>query len=938
MLRLLDRIIPTPTSTKNAVDKKKGQARQLSSDSSNANAPSSFSQFLPEYKCSLRAHSGGPIFSLQWLPMPSLTAEGSEEEASGDEGYGARQTRYYSLATGSVDRAVRIWGIACSSTEGLKVTPVMILDTLTTHVLSMHSFLRARKAVRSDSVLNKDGRLLKRTGAGSSIYLAAGTNIGSIYVWSIETKDLFGAVHGRFPVKLIDDGSKLHSLLQTSNRPIISVGLSLGREQQRSSAQAVGGAYAAKPHMIMVAADARGCVRTHRESEDLDLAEFSGSHHAGSRTPITLCGEANFDNMVVACAFQENSDSTVKSQKGLGEDEECDSGYEKKAGKAAKWKGSRLLLGTTEGNVQILKSDTAFYPPPMASMLTAASGESGDEAEEGGDDNEEGNEDEDEDSEAEDAAARNHTSRKKVSMDLPEAPKEASKTISAKGPQNKRGPASSSGSAKSKGAVAFSTSAGSSGKLFVDTSMDDETSPPKKSKDSAAVRFDSPEVATLQLINPDETAQEDGPSEHEYDQMDAEDGGDARNIDDELEDEEEEVPRPPPLVKQDSLPFNVDKAGRTPRPPRKQPGFVTSSAGRTPRPVKKASFAVSDAGRTPKVKGAAEATPESVFFPPEESPVAVKGFNSRDAGRTPKARSSGGASAPPPTFAAEDPVPVARSKRGGSAKSVRISNDISVGHQQPEASVAFSDEAGARGAPAQAMYSSTEVDSEPEPNTTVPKPSPSPSKAPTVSESAFSSPSIRSSQGLGRRVAEVKAKLDSDDVSISTIETTDSDRLAAARLVNVPLHAPKYSSSHLTKIPSKAEVGASLKTKGMPPKAVDQDWLHNRRSLGPTKEDVRCLWAPDPEVTLRYNPPKGYPGSRVLSKAERKTKSTLGGSNDLFASTDPQTLAPSFTLDLNSEHVFGKVDAAKAWQDGDEAFVDAWESELLSSHVSSVPV
>ena len=86
MLRLLDRIIPTPTSTKNAVDKKKGQARQLSSDSSNANAPSSFSQFLPEYKCSLRAHSGGPIFSLQWLPMPSLTTEGSEEEASGMRG------------------------------------------------------------------------------------------------------------------------------------------------------------------------------------------------------------------------------------------------------------------------------------------------------------------------------------------------------------------------------------------------------------------------------------------------------------------------------------------------------------------------------------------------------------------------------------------------------------------------------------------------------------------------------------------------------------------------------------------------------------------------------------------------------------------------------------------------------------------------------------
>jgi hypothetical protein len=48
MLRLLDRIIPTPTSAKNAAEKKKAnQARQLSS--TQAAAPSSFSPFLPEY-------------------------------------------------------------------------------------------------------------------------------------------------------------------------------------------------------------------------------------------------------------------------------------------------------------------------------------------------------------------------------------------------------------------------------------------------------------------------------------------------------------------------------------------------------------------------------------------------------------------------------------------------------------------------------------------------------------------------------------------------------------------------------------------------------------------------------------------------------------------------------------------------------------------------
>jgi hypothetical protein len=131
----------------------------------------------------------------------------------------------------------------------------------------------------------------------------------------------------------------------------------------------------------------------------------------------------------------------------------------------------------------------------------------------------------------------------------------------------------------------------------------------------------------------------------------------------------------------------------------------------------------------------------------------------------------------------------------------------------------------------------------------------------------------------------------------------------------------------------------------MPPKAVDPSWLQKRRSLGPSKEDVQCLWAPDPEVRLRLNPPRGYPGSRTLAKNERGGKDGggrnmhMGGQCDLFASTDPATLLSQYVLDVNSEQIFGRPDAEKAWRDGgDEDFVDEWEDQCLSSLVASLPV
>jgi hypothetical protein len=817
--------------------------------------------------------------------MPAHSAEGSEEEALGDEGVGPRRTRYYSLATGSVDRAVRIWGITCSASDGLKVTPVMVLDTLTTHVLCMHSFLRQRKEKRSDSVLTKDGTLMKRTGGGSNIYLAAGTNIGSVYVWSIETKDLFGAVHGRFPVKLLDDGSKLHSLLQTSNRPVISVGLSLGLDDGGGAAKHKhSGTFRSKPSVIMVAADARGCVRTHRESEELDIAEFVGVQNAGSRNPITLCGEADFDHMVVACAFQENSGTTVESQKGTsssGNSDDVDSGYEKKAGKAAKWRGSRMLLATTEGQVQILRSDSAFYPPPAESTLTAAASSDRDSSS--------SSEEEEEEEEEEEDGGNATGSRKSLQLQLPgHAPdagrrspgpkpsaaaaaavvvdnsdgsgKTKKKTTFAKSPEKSPTAAAGAGAPRSSNSNSdagatphpnagksnmFSSSSSSSGssKLFVDTSMDGDdvqASPPAKSSEDSNgngsssssnsgnnVRFNSPEVA-VQVMDP---ANDDGHGGYDY--------GD-----------DEEAPRPPLAS---NSPYNVADAGRTPRPGvHKGPKFSTSQAGQTPRPASMAETTSSSSSG-----GGNSASPEPAFFAgagrDDESPGPVKGYNKLNAGQTPKVRKGTGpdkgqqqqqSMPPPPRFFSEEPETNHRGnthREGGAhgsatGKRVSISSEVaSVGRQTPESSVAWADEkkatqqlqqggggkakkvsvfeklsrpaVSAQQQQQQHVYSSTEMDSEPEPqpHARAPMPSPSPvkNKPKPPTESVFSAPAIHSSLGLSRRVAEVEAMLDNDDISVSTLETTESDRLYASRLVsNVPQHAPKYVFCYTIVLPS----------------------------------------------------------------------------------------------------------------------------------------
>lgn len=60
--------------------------------------------------------------------------------------------------------------------------------------------------------------------SNASVYLAAGTSTGCAYIWKISIAELQSGVP--YSASTYDDGSKLHSLLQSSDHPIVQIALS----------------------------------------------------------------------------------------------------------------------------------------------------------------------------------------------------------------------------------------------------------------------------------------------------------------------------------------------------------------------------------------------------------------------------------------------------------------------------------------------------------------------------------------------------------------------------------------------------------------------------------------------------------------------------------------------------------------------------------------
>ena len=973
MLRLIDNIIPT-TATKAAAkagtgtiggEKNRGHADPGAASASTSKNVPQFSPFLPDYKCSLHAHNGGPIFSITWLPIPIYTATDSVDYdllSDSDAGHGAKRTRYYSLATGSADRAVRIWGISCSSTLGLKATPILVLDTLSTHVLSLNAYLSVVSSqcgggnaasstssaahLAEDKGMNKQGQLKYRTGSGTSVYIAAGTNIGAVYVWQLPTSMLFALVTNTRKPKLIDDGSCLHSLVQTSDRPIVSVALSLSTDPTPQKRMTMFGFV---PSLVLAASDTAGCVRTHRQCDEelhtpshsphKGASSGSGSGSSGSSHPITVTGEAFFPNsVVVACSFQENPKNykfqspgdtwtaqDVKKRKAdeiedetTGGDENSynSSNYNTSPGTSSNsWYSSRLLVGTSDGNVNIVKTDDAMHPTSvdMAGANATKHGKSKSLLSSGGN----GGGDSDSDSSGCRAA--------------PASSKNIAPAVSFM--QEATVVSGSIRTTNSNSSSATAVPATTTSRLQLDTSLTmlegdisineeveliprrgspyTDDAPPALSSRSTATANTSNVTFGMSINDSRDLSLEPPDDEHEHAD---------RNYNGSDSESDQSASARPRLGNSVPTVYNKIDAGRTPRNATGQ--HNTYKAGMSPAAADLAgNYNTKNAGKTPRSgpsTAASSAAAASVFDFPDE-PEVVRSSSSRRVGNCGSA--SAGVTFVSPTASAEarftqpipSPAPL-RKPTAGSREQAAVGSDEEEEKEDDE-----------------------EEDEEEAP--------PPPSSAPPKPESRLSAPHPNSSKSIQRQMVQLKSKIDQvmslstniddddmaaadvdDLLSIGSFETTESDRFAgrkaAISALNVPQHMPRYEVTPVLDISNPALLYQDGRRPAQIKKSVDPAWLMRRRTQGPNTSDLQALYAPDPVVRLTISSPvttaasifsstsatagtNTSAGDMSIPKQQPVNQACVGGKHDLHCSPDQDTFYPVFSNKLIFTQVFG---------------------------------
>ena len=268
-----------------------------------------FNDFKASYNITNKAHEGS-LFSMEWLPVTSTKDD----------------VRYYGLVTGSVDRAVRIWTVSCCSRNGLKMIPCQLLDTLSTHILSLCTYeltdkvqemaiartISARRLMNNDNDRHEDLMTAysakdipnysmteqEEMNTCKSIYIAAGTNVGTIYVWKLSLVNMIDSLMSadastnttnvsaskssitRKPNEFsIDDGTALLSLLQPSDKPIVHVSVSSNGHQTITTADLLSGndllvdtsKLNCADNVIMAAADIGGVVHLQCVDRNVDL-------------------------------------------------------------------------------------------------------------------------------------------------------------------------------------------------------------------------------------------------------------------------------------------------------------------------------------------------------------------------------------------------------------------------------------------------------------------------------------------------------------------------------------------------------------------------------------------------------------------------------------------------------------------------------------------
>ncbi len=167
-------------------------------------------------------------------------------------------------------------------------------------------------------------------------------------------------------------------------------------------------------------------------------------------------------------------------------------------------------------------------------------------------------------------------------------------------------------------------------------------------------------------------------------------------------------------------------------------------------------------------------------------------------------------------------------------------------------------------------------------------------QAPTT---VFAEPHLNSSRALQGHIRALQHDLENDDVSVSTILTTDSERkLAANTVTNLPLHAQIFAS--LPRVDEKA-VNAITPTLPKISKQIDSRWLERKQYMKPSASDMDIL-----------NP--RHPSSKIVLTTEGETVHSAGLSLAMAvgALVDNTNIYPEFKLCVPEVFIFGE-DASK---------------------------
>jgi len=863
VLRLLDQMIITQTSREKTSKKKGGH-------NSGSSLPT-FSEFLPEYKLTTKAH-GGPIFAIEWLPVPSLPQ--SEDQG---EGSGSRRTRYYSLATGSADRAVRLWMISCSSAQGLTFAPMMVLDTLSTHVLSLHACVFVEEMSTAERALVQFRASSSSSSSTStsytsstpftkiSAYLAAGTNAGAVYVWKIDLQEAFGVMTGERPTRLLDDGSKLHSLLQSSDRPIVSVALSTARDASIRGHES---------RVVLATTDTQACVRTHKETElvDADSLELAGVVTGGSskkkmkesivasRGPITLCGDAYFESMVISCVFQEQS--SVKSDDLW------------MASPMQANQGSRLLIATTDGRKHIIDSDAAFYPRQTLSSSSSSS-------------------------------ASSSSSSSLLAAIMP-------RVFSSEGNSNAPPTTTPSSAAPSLDRQTSPVAPQSFSPITEAQQQQQQHQPQQLQQQNQQPQQPQPQQRQYKEEVRDQLQSPQLSQQHQQQQLQAQSSNKLR---------ENEAPVSAHVRFQTSP--NENKGSTKASSSSSSSSSYSSSSSSTSTATATATATEDVQEEDEEPRAAPPPTPSSSF--PSSSPPTSPGEAQQFAAAIARGKDNATKSAQPPPAGSFRSTSSSSSSSSAASTSTSRAPTISAVNHAIEAVAGVQKRANSPAPKAPAPSNSSSRSKSPavarersrsggeggefdeffadenaipltssEPNESFLPPS-----APPKSE--FADPSVLSSKRLYEQMKKLEQVLEDDEnISVATIDTTSSARRAAARVVDAPTHVPRYDSRGLTNLMSEANdarLAPSQVKKSK--KQVDQQWLFRRNNGGPSASDLRHLVTPDPAVPLKI-----------------QYSQTPSSATGLFCSTDSNSLLPKFRLDLPLDEAFGHLDAAQQWADG----------------------